>query len=408
MGHLTVTIVDAPCGAGKTTYAIQMMNKSIQQEGDNRFIFITPFCSEIKRIKAECPGFYEPCDGGRSRTKSADFKKLLQDGKNIVSTHALFKLIDKEALELIQMDNYTLILDEVMDVLEKEPIFKSDLRLLLDQGYIVIDGDDATVKATDKSEEYLKGNFKKFLNNARMNRFIYLEENLLMWQFPPDIFQAFETSYILTYLFDGQIQKAYFDLHGVGYEYKTVNKTPDGYGLTDLKVDYDREFRNMLRDNVNIYEGRLNKIDEPSNALSRGWFEDKKNAHLIAKAKAAQYNFFHNIVRGRSGEIMWTCFKANKEVLKGAGYSRGFVSHNTRATNEYRDRKSLSYMINKYPLAPVTMYFNRKGIAFDWDKYAVSEFIQWLLRSQIRDGKPVNLFLPSRRMRTLFREWMVD
>ena len=36
-----ITIIDAPCGFGKTSFAIQYMNESIFE----RFIYITPFLS---------------------------------------------------------------------------------------------------------------------------------------------------------------------------------------------------------------------------------------------------------------------------------------------------------------------------------------------------------------------------
>ena len=54
-----VTIVDAPCGTGKTTAAINMINDSNENE---KFLYITPFLSEVQRIKSECmnKNFYEP------------------------------------------------------------------------------------------------------------------------------------------------------------------------------------------------------------------------------------------------------------------------------------------------------------------------------------------------------------
>ena len=42
-------IIDAPCGTGKTTYAINKINGS-----DDRVIFVTPFLSEVNRIEKAC------------------------------------------------------------------------------------------------------------------------------------------------------------------------------------------------------------------------------------------------------------------------------------------------------------------------------------------------------------------
>lgn len=39
-----------------------------------------------------------------------------------------------------------------------------------------------------------------------------------MWTFPTEIFNAFDEVIILTYMFKAQIQRYYYDLHGVEYE----------------------------------------------------------------------------------------------------------------------------------------------------------------------------------------------
>ncbi|BHH84360.1 hypothetical protein [Desulforhopalus sp. 52FAK] len=45
------TIVDAHCGKGKTSWGIQFIN----EHPEKRFLFITPFLEEVKRIKRDCP-----------------------------------------------------------------------------------------------------------------------------------------------------------------------------------------------------------------------------------------------------------------------------------------------------------------------------------------------------------------
>ena len=41
-----VTIIDSPCGRGKTTYAINYIN---ERPTDN-FVYITPFLKEVERV----------------------------------------------------------------------------------------------------------------------------------------------------------------------------------------------------------------------------------------------------------------------------------------------------------------------------------------------------------------------
>ena len=59
-------------------------------------------------------------------------------------------------------------------------------------------------------------------------------------------------------------------------------------------------------------------------------------------------------------------------------------------------------MINVYLDPSIVQYFSCVGgVTLDQDLYAVSTLIQWICRSAVREGKPVNLYLPSQRMRDL-------
>ena len=109
-----VKIVDMIMGAGKTSSAINYINKS---DSDERFLFITPYLDELDRIKEMCASknFKEPKEMG---TKLYGIKRLITNGENIVSTHALFRRFDNEAIDLCRAQNYTLIMDEVTDVIE--------------------------------------------------------------------------------------------------------------------------------------------------------------------------------------------------------------------------------------------------------------------------------------------------
>jgi hypothetical protein len=42
----------------------------------------------------------------------------------------------------------------------------------------------------------------------------------------------------------------------------------------------------------------------------------------------------------------------------------------------------------------------------DDDQFALSQLVQWVWRSRIREDQPINLYLPSDRMRRLFTEWL--
>jgi len=51
-------------------------------------------------------------------------------------------------------------------------------------------------------------------------------------------------------------------------------------------------------------------------------------------------------------------------------------------------------------------YFEDRRITVHEDLYALSEMIQWIWRSRIRDELPIKVFIPSERMRSLFVRWL--
>ena len=46
------------------------------------------------------------------------------------------------------------------------------------------------------------------------------------------------------------------------------------------------------------------------------------------------------------------------------------------------------------------------GIRVEEDQYALSELIQWIFRSALRDNKEITLYIPSKRMRKLLENWI--
>ena len=90
--NCNVKIVDMMMETGKTSSAIHFINNS---QDEDKFIFITPYLTEVNRIKTECAvkNFKEPKVYG---TKLNGLKYLVTRGTNIVSTHALFQSFDKE------------------------------------------------------------------------------------------------------------------------------------------------------------------------------------------------------------------------------------------------------------------------------------------------------------------------
>lgn len=202
--NCNVRVVDMIMGSGKTSAAINYINGSNKE--DEKILYITPFLSEIQRIKEACSSkkFKEPEVYG---TKIEGIKHLIQQGENIVSTHALFRRFDKEIVDMCRSQNYTLIMDEVTDVIEQYSISRQDFDTLI-QKYAYIDNDTHLIKWRDEAKDY-NGKFLDEKNLCEFNCLAYYGNSVMMWLFPIDVFNAFRNVYILTYLFKSQMQCYY-------------------------------------------------------------------------------------------------------------------------------------------------------------------------------------------------------
>jgi hypothetical protein len=392
-----INVVDSIMGSGKTTWAIQRMNAAPSYE---KFIYITPYLAEVERIIENTNrGFVEPNTKNSDGSKMRSLKELIVDGKNIVSTHSLFQTADDELLELLTDSGYTLILDEVMDVIDKANVTQRDIRDLKALGHIEVN-DNKVEWLCDEYE--VNARYSDVMRLAQAGNLFYHRGRFLIWAFPPRVFNAFDAVYVMTYLFDAQIQRYYFDLYGFDYAYHSVKRNGDKYELVDY--DCNAERRKGLFELINVYEGDLNNVGTPDNALSstflRNMSDDKET-----EIQLNIYNYFRNIVKAKGKEILWTTLKDAKIGLSGKGYTRSFLQCNARATNEYADRRALAYVFNRYMNPIERAFFEDNGVKVNQDLLAVSDLLQWIYRSRVRNGESIDLYLPSSRMRGLLEAW---
>ncbi|MCC0673161.1 hypothetical protein IC216_14300 [Clostridioides sp. ES-S-0145-01] len=102
------------------------MNKSFKN--NRSFLYATPYLEECKRIRKEVKNrnMIEPNEklGGGSKFKH--LRQLINEGENICCSHRLLKYADKELIDSLRYNNYILILDEVMNVVELQEIDSKD------------------------------------------------------------------------------------------------------------------------------------------------------------------------------------------------------------------------------------------------------------------------------------------
>lgn len=417
---MDITVVDSPCGYGKSSWAIQYMNDN----EDISFIYITPFLDEVKRIKEECTRriFKEPIQNGNG--KMENLLTLLSEGTNIATTHALFKNMDERCIQYLKNNEYVLIMDEVVDVVQEVDIKKDDIDMLIRDGKIKVLDDNRIIWI----EENYDGSFNKYKLHLKNGDCYLFQNSIIMWTFPTKILKLFKHTYILTYLFEGSLQCNYYQMNDIKYEYKSVRKIEketlgEPRPRYELCEFYIPKIGLELRNKIHIYEGKLNDIgkskDKRINPLSKSWYEKKgKTNERCELIKNNMYNYFFNICKSKSQENMWVTFKDYKSKCGGKGFkgrdikmadgsikNTCFVPLNSRATNEFRHKKYLAYGINRFMSPILKNFFLSKGVEVDEEMYVLSEFIQWIWRSAIRDGNDIYIYIPSERMRSILNKY---
>lgn len=393
-----IYIVDSIMGSGKTSGAINKMN----EDKNNNYIFITPYLDEVERIINNCKQkhFVQPEHKGKGKLDSLHY--LLGNKYNIASTHALFQYYNDDTKNLLRQGNYTLILDEVCQVVDIISLSKSDLENILNNHAHIEDN------LLIWDDEKYSGRYDDIKTMALNKSLVAFGDSLLMWNFPVEIFKSFKEAYILTYMFKAQQQKYYYDYYNVQYEYIGIKNNNGYYTFSnDISIPL---YVSSLKDKIKILDdNKLNSIGEDYYNLSSSWFErDQKtrNKFLLKTLKNNLTNYFVNKLKSPSDLTMWTTFKDNKKLLSGKGFTKGFVSVNARATNEFRDKKNLAYCANIFLNPIIKQFFQTKNIQIYEEMYALSELVQWVWRSSIRDGNEINIYIPSIRMRKLLTDWL--
>ena len=332
--------------------------------------------------------------------------------------------MDERCIQYLKNNEYVLIMDEVVDVVQEVDIKKDDIDMLIRDGKIKVLDDNRIIWI----EENYDGSFNKYKLHLKNGDCYLFQNSIIMWTFPTKILKLFKHTYILTYLFEGSLQCNYYQMNNIKYEYKSVQKI-EKEALGEPRPRYELcefyipKIGLELRNKIHIYEGKLNDIgkskDKRINPLSKSWYEKKgKTNERCELIKNNMYNYFFNICKSKSQENMWVTFKDYKSKCGGKGFkgrdikmadgsikNTCFVPLNSRATNEFRHKKYLAYGINRFMSPILKNFFLSKGVEVDEEMYVLSEFIQWIWRSAIRDGNDIYIYIPSERMRSILNKY---
>lgn len=415
-----IRIVDMPMGSGKTQSAISYMNEN----PDKRYIYVTPFLSEIDRIVKACPDLNFESPSNKNPTyhnrKNQHMRALIAQKKNIATTHATFRKVDDYAAQKLLDNGYVIIIDETLDIFTKIKESKQDIEMLTTCGYLkCINGDNeyGCYRATEKAEDY-NGAFEDTFNELCYGSLVKTsgwdkdkETGYGFWQLNPTVFTLPNDIFIMTYMFDGSPMKAFLEINKVEYSFIGTKLCEDGqYRFTEHgEVP---EYFGHVSEMVHICDKeRINSIgDDRRKALTSSWTDAALKDGSLPILGQHIHAYFRRHVPAEIGSSlqMWSAFKKAEAEIKKKKPGGIAVPFNCRAMNDYGDRAALAYCVNIWPDPTLMRYLRHVGAKIDVEKYALSTMVQWIWRSRIRNGQEIWLYIPSKRMRTMLIKWMKD
>lgn len=424
MGKISTVfkVYDAMMGSGKTTRIIEEIRTA---EKEQNFLYITPLLDECHRIagttydvddilkrplitteddtsvhyeyEQDAPlrnrRFKHPSYKGGNKAESLQY--LLKNRENVVSTHQLFMNLTPTMLD--DAKDYVLVIDETIQVYDVYSEYTAkELEALFRLGWIKIDDDQVTLRFQrenfgDNGGDPTGTKYENLATMCDLGQLLYVDQKLIVWELSIDTLKAFKEVWIATYMFEGSQMSAYLKSYGVDYELIRFGNKPS-----------------QIKHLVNISDNKhINTIGDKNTALSSSQFRTNKKA-LCEQLTKNLDNYFRNHAKGKKGDRLWTSFKEGSSAIAGTRYKDEWLAFNTKATNEYKDRFNLAYLLNLYPNPMVVKASAMKGYPVKEEIFALSEMVQWIWRSAIREGNEINIYVPSSRMRTLLQRWLND
>ena len=418
-----VEILDSIMGSNKTNRVLDW----IDSNPNERYLYISPLLSEVdntsrlatnlKHVSFEFP----TTDDGD--TKSDDLLAKLEIGANISCTHSLYLGMSEKHLDLIEKHGYIVIIDEEVGVIDAFKKYSTDdLAYLSANGDIEISDEDGMISWVG-AELGKKAKYKQFYNLCKAKA-VYAtkrSDTMLVTQMPVELFTRAKRVIIMTYMFKGNVLDNFLKL-------KKVDVTP----FTDVSptiIDKHR-IRNLI--DLKPLDRKLLKLGMSVYAYSK---MDKKGFDLIsnyirstglsvgAKAKDTMYTFPKDVspVEMKSGKRVaprgFLTYKTDivdddgNVILDSKGKPKTqdnfcWLHSGCRATNKYSYKWYLAHCYDRHPNLSVETYLYEYGSPIDKNVFALSEMLQWIWRSRIRNGEPIVLAIPNMRMHNLFLDWL--
>ncbi len=418
-----VEILDSIMGSNKTNRVLDW----IDSNPNERYLYISPLLSEVdntsrlatnlKHVSFEFPTTDD------SDTKSDDLLAKLEIGANISCTHSLYLGMSEKHLDLIEKHGYIVIIDEEVGVIDAFKKYSTDdLAYLSANGDIEISDEDGMISWVG-AELGKKAKYKQFYNLCKAKA-VYAtkrSDTMLVTQMPVELFTRAKRVIIMTYMFKGNVLDNFLKLKKVDViPFTDVSPTIiDKHRIRNL-IDLKPLDRKLLKLGMSVYA--YSKMDKKGFDLISNYIRST-GLSVGAKAKDTMYTFPKDVspVEMKSGKRVaprgFLTYKTDivdddgNVILDSKGKPKTqdnfcWLHSGCRATNKYSYKWYLAHCYDRHPNLSVETYLYEYGSPIDKNVFALSEMLQWIWRSRIRNGEPIVLAIPNMRMHNLFLDWL--
>lgn len=434
-----VKILDFLCGQGKSTFVRDM----VSENPNNKYLYVAPYLSEchnfagtkyeIKDTRkkplysegskfdyeySEAPkfgadlrfmNFRHPNTRNKLGSKEESLCRMIEKGNNIVSTHALFTGLGSNALDCAK--DYTLIIDETVNVYELDNI-KKDVDHCLEMNFMSVSSEDDMTLKFDRIKyagRLKRGDGKDAMTDSRyedlayqcdLGQLLYIDGKAIIWELSPKLLKAFKEVWVCTYMFNNSDMCSFFKKHSIEYSYVKIEGKKKARDVAHLIEVVDDQKLNLIGEVVTL-------SSTVSKQGSTGKYGNKKLSQEAINTilRNNLHNLFNQKWKAKSVDRLWTSYKNQSEFISNGKYSKQFLAYNYKATNAHIEKHHVAFLLNVFQNPMIQRVCNSRDIETSNDHFAISTLIQFIFRSAVRNGEPIKLYLPSIRMRELLERW---
>ena len=463
---MKITVIDRICGDGKSQGMMDIIRRSANNllSGD-KFLYITPYleqCHSIagteptsavdERPKTDrqgkiiykctehnlgCIKMKHPDQSNSEGTKQESLRILMNNDQNIISTHNLF--LNMKLDTLCNADKYTLVIDESLDVFDKcsvittkhaKKLIKLKILELREDG-ITLDFNrhnfGVMLDLSDDEDVVEDTNYEELAVLCDNKQLLLVNDDVLIWEFSAEILKKFKKVYILSYLFEGREMSVYLKKHGI--EYEIIKGSKGGKDVAHLVEILDDSKLNSVGDD--LFALSISKTKEKlirrtlpdrskydcdekyKKALKRyeSWLSGVNSKEVSSKdtndiLRRNLHSVFSTRWKAKAGDRFFTCLAENKNFIAGKNYKKDWLSFSIKATNLYMETHHVAFLMNVFMQPTIKKVCDSTEYQVDEDLVSLSHLIQFVFRSALRKGEKIKVYIPSSRMRGLFKDYL--